>query len=217
MASWGMNFDKDFQAALKSKLTAQAAQTNLTNQQAATVIPLAESQIGLQTKTGDAALKNADTNLLDANNRFKLGMDANRIDEKRTDNAFVLGQGQLDINRRANEIDSRRVDVTEKLGLGDLRIKQDDLGFRQQGGFAIPLGFLDERQGYMRGTARVPGTGTGDKVPAMLEPGEAVLNKQAAGMIGRDKIAAANKKGNDLRSKENLSRLADVIKMMGMV
>lgn len=68
-----------------------------------------------------------------------------------------------------------------------------------------------------RGTARVPGKGTGDKVPALLEPGEAILNKHAAGMIGRDKIAKANAKGNQMRSKENLSKLAQALQMMGMV
>ena len=67
-----------------------------------------------------------------------------------------------------------------------------------------------------RGTARVPGKGEGDKVPAMLEPGEAVLNKKAAGMIGRDKIAKANAKGNAARQKETASKVAALIKMMGM-
>lgn len=78
--------------------------------------------------------------------------------------------------------------------------------------------FSDEPVGrFKRGTARVPGKGTGDKVPALLEPGEAILNKHAAGMIGRDKIAKANAKGNQMRSKENLSKLAQALQMMGMV
>lgn len=77
--------------------------------------------------------------------------------------------------------------------------------------------FSDEPVGrFKRGTARVPGKGTGDKVPALLEPGEAILNKHAAGMIGRDKIAKANAKGNQMRSKENLSKLAQALQMMGM-
>ena len=43
----------------------------------------------------------------------------------------------------------------------------------------------------------VPGRGSGkvDTVPAMLAPGEAVLNKPAAEMMGRDKIAKANAAG----------------------
>ena len=47
------------------------------------------------------------------------------------------------------------------------------------------------------GANRVPGQGTGkvDTVPAMLAPGEAVLNKHAAETIGRARIAAANAKG----------------------
>lgn len=77
--------------------------------------------------------------------------------------------------------------------------------------------FSDEPVGrFKRGTARVPGKGSGDKVPALLEPGEAILNKHAAGMIGRDKIAKANAKGNQMRSKENLSKLAQALQMMGM-
>ena len=50
---------------------------------------------------------------------------------------------------------------------------------------------------YRGGTARVPGRGSPkvDKVPAMLAPGEAVLNKPAAEAIGRPKIAAANAMG----------------------
>jgi hypothetical protein len=77
--------------------------------------------------------------------------------------------------------------------------------------------------GKKRGVAKVPGKGSGDKVPAMLEPGEAVLNKHAAGMIGHDLIAKANKKGNQMRDKEDAktaksaSKLADALKMMGMV
>jgi hypothetical protein len=76
--------------------------------------------------------------------------------------------------------------------------------------------FLDNPMRLKRGTARVPGKGSGDIKPALLEPGEAVLNKRAAGMIGRDKIAKANAKGNEMRSKENLSKVMQAIKMMGM-
>lgn len=51
--------------------------------------------------------------------------------------------------------------------------------------------------GFSHGTARVPGKGSGkeDKVPAVLAPGEAVLNKAAAEKMGRKKIANANKEG----------------------
>jgi hypothetical protein len=53
-------------------------------------------------------------------------------------------------------------------------------------------------QHYDKGTKRVPGKGSGmvDKVPAMLAPGEAVLNKGAAEHFGRDKIAALNAIGH---------------------
>jgi hypothetical protein len=48
------------------------------------------------------------------------------------------------------------------------------------------------------GDTKVPGKGDGtvDKVPAMLAPGEAVLNKPAAEKLGRDNIAALNAVGH---------------------
>lgn len=51
--------------------------------------------------------------------------------------------------------------------------------------------------GMKKGTARVPGKGNGktDTVPAMLAPGEAVLNKAAADGMGRGLISALNKMG----------------------
>lgn len=50
---------------------------------------------------------------------------------------------------------------------------------------------------YAKGTARVPGKGSGkvDTQPAMLAPGEAVLNKPAAEHMGRGLIAALNQMG----------------------
>lgn len=55
----------------------------------------------------------------------------------------------------------------------------------------------DEGDGYSSGTSKVPGKGSGkvDTVPAMLAPGEAVLNKGAAEHMGRGMIAAVNKIG----------------------
>lgn len=52
-------------------------------------------------------------------------------------------------------------------------------------------------RGLKKGIARVPGKGSGkvDKVPAMLAPGEAVLNKAAAEKMGRGMIAKMNKAG----------------------
>ena len=43
-----------------------------------------------------------------------------------------------------------------------------------------------------RGTPRVPGKGSGDTVPSMLTPGEAVLTKPAAELLGRDTIDRLN-------------------------
>jgi hypothetical protein len=51
--------------------------------------------------------------------------------------------------------------------------------------------------GLKTGTTKVPGKGSGkvDTVPAMLAPGEAVLNKGAAEHVGRQNIEAANQIG----------------------
>lgn len=51
--------------------------------------------------------------------------------------------------------------------------------------------------GFAKGTAKVPGKGSGkvDTVPAMLAPGEAVLNKGAAEHVGRDAIKQLNTLG----------------------
>lgn len=74
--------------------------------------------------------------------------------------------------------------------------------------------------GFKRGVTSVPGKGTGDKVPAKLEPKEAVLNKHAADMLGRKKIAQLNKAGNEKRANEmhqRVSKLAQSLKKIGMV
>lgn len=90
------------------------------------------------------------------------------------------------------------------------------LAMGTEGGL-LDSNFLNNRLTLKRGTARVPGKGSGDKVPAMLEPGEAVLNKHAAGMIGRDKIAKANAKGNAQRQKEHVGKVAQMLKQLGMM
>ena len=48
--------------------------------------------------------------------------------------------------------------------------------------------------GFARGSAQVPGYGSGDTVPSYLTPGEAVLTPGAAEDVGRPKIAALNAK-----------------------
>jgi hypothetical protein len=51
--------------------------------------------------------------------------------------------------------------------------------------------------GYLFGATAVPGQGSGtvDKVPAVLAPHEAVLNRAAADSLGRGRIAALNAQG----------------------
>src|SRR5690606_37042172 len=47
------------------------------------------------------------------------------------------------------------------------------------------------RRGFNRGGV-VPGTGTGDIIPANLEPGEFVIRKDSAKQIGYERLAALN-------------------------
>ena len=60
-----------------------------------------------------------------------------------------------------------------------------------------PLGSLAGMLQAAMGANTVPGQGTGDKVPAMLEPGEAVVSRAGVKKLpgGRPAIAAANAKG----------------------
>lgn len=44
---------------------------------------------------------------------------------------------------------------------------------------------------YQRG-GKIPGAGVGDRVPAMLEPGEFVLNRKAVAKVGAHRLAAMN-------------------------
>lgn len=71
--------------------------------------------------------------------------------------------------------------------------------------------YSDIPHGYTAGADKIPGktpkgmvgTKASDVVPAMLAPGEAVLNKHAADMMGREKIAAANAIGNHIAKTQD--------------
>ncbi len=113
---------------------------------------------------------------------------------------------------------SRRLDSDTALNLSDLQPANE--AFRRQLGIGLGLrpstDFMSVRpyrpgidedytlgstgrfaRNYAKGTARVPGKGSGkkDTVKAKLAPGEAVLNKAAADNLGRGMIAALNKVG----------------------
>lgn len=167
--------------------------------------------------------QNADTNRVDVDNRFKLGTDANDIDRMDANNRFTLGtdanaidrmdaENRFTLGTRQNDINSMIGGQNYMLGKGQLAI---DSMFKN--GANLRLYGQGYNLEFKRGTSRVPGKGSGDKVPALLEPGEAVLNKKAAGMIGRDKIAKANAKGNQMREKQAASTIAKMVKQMGMV
>lgn len=64
----------------------------------------------------------------------------------------------------------------------------------------VSAGYIQSyrKSDYLKhGKTKIPGKGDGtkDTVPAMLAPGEAVLNKAAAETVGRKKITQLNKKG----------------------
>lgn len=75
--------------------------------------------------------------------------------------------------------------------------QQNRVQLRPSGDLGTDGPGLPERQRYAKGTAKVPGKGSGkvDTIPAMLAPGEAVLNKPAAQHMGRGLIAALNQMG----------------------
>ena len=78
--------------------------------------------------------------------------------------------------RRAS-LDYSMSNLTSLIGLGASG------GFRQD--------TFKNFQGYNKG-AFVPGSGNGDRVPAMLEPGEYVMNKNAVKAMGRGRLDAIN-------------------------
>lgn len=78
------------------------------------------------------------------------------------------------------------------------------MGAAMPGAGASPPNGLPGLAGMLQaamGSNQVPGQGTGDTVPAMLTPGEAVVNKGGIAHIpgGRPAIAAANAKGNAMK------------------
>lgn len=83
---------------------------------------------------------------------------------------------------------SRQNAASEMAGVKSVQPMYKDKS-REGGGISM--------SGFKKGTARVPGKGSPkkDSVPAVLAPGEAVLNAKAAEMAGRDNIAALNRKG----------------------
>lgn len=79
--------------------------------------------------------------------------------------------------------------------LGSVKIAQSVAPFIK--GFAS--GIKGKKDGGPIGFARggmVPGTGNGDTVPAMLEPGEFVLRKKAVQALGAQKVGSLNKYAN---------------------
>lgn len=209
----------------QQEVNAQAAQNyaqaNLQNQQAGMVRPLGEAEIGqrnasayLDRERGGVVKPLADSEI-NRNNAFANYTNAqtdmyrpfinSQIDQNNA-SAFQMRSEGLAIPFRAiDDIMRNRYTAYPTNTDGDRQGRANYLS---------DIESLRRTMGYQRGTAMVPGKGSGDKVPAMLEPGEAVLNKKAAGMIGRGKIAAANKAGNASRDRQDSSKIAALLMKM---
>jgi hypothetical protein len=87
----------------------------------------------------------------------------------------------------------RYVDGTSDVSIGDAMPS----GFANGAPDVQPNPGYPFGAGYLFGATAVPGQGSGtvDTVPAVLAPHEAVLNKAAADMMGRGRIAALNARG----------------------
>ena len=86
-------------------------------------------------------------------------------------------------------------------GLGAMK------GLGALAGFTKGFGgvFKKAEGGYIHKFARggtVPGTGSGDTVPAMLQPGEFVIRKKAVATLGTKRLHKMNKFGNGGKSKK---------------
>lgn len=162
----------------------------------------------LNTRSNLMPGESASEQALRAAQASKLGMETN----------LMPGQVQADISKTYAGIDNQRgaLDLARQRGFADMGLDfakqnmmdqhsllQNQLTGFQYGQAASPAGrdlmeMVAKRfYGFSDGTAHVPGHGDGtvDTVPAMLAPGEAVLNKSAAEMLGRGMIALLNKLG----------------------
>jgi hypothetical protein len=99
-------------------------------------------------------------------------------------------------NARAQAQAPARVPAQSGVG-GNVPVNAGQLSTAALGGAAASNSQATGQMTFKRGTTRVPGRGDPriDKIPAVLAPGEAVLNKPAADAIGRARIASANRRG----------------------
>lgn len=229
-----------FDAALSQKYANQTTQVNATaaadraranlgNQQAAQVAGLAQSQIGLEGAQGKLYGAQAYKTTEEGNMVKPIG---ESVINQNNANAYLMNeQGSMvkpiGVSTIAQNMANAYL-MTEQGSMvrpiGESTIGANDASANASNASANASNANADKTRYdmnhKRGIARVPGKGEGDKVPAMLEPGEAVLNKHAAGMIGRGVISKANAKGNDKRAAETaqkVSKLAQLLKAQGMV
>jgi TP901 family phage tail tape measure protein len=102
-------------------------------------------------------------------------------------------------------------------GVKALKFTLKDPGKALAAGVGVLRTFTGQRGG------KIPGAGEGDKVPAMLEPGEFVVNKKAA-RVARPMLEDLNRKvprfqtGGTVGLKPGISRLAGILsKRFGMI
>ena len=83
----------------------------------------------------------------------------------------------------------------QPLKLGDFDLPLDQFRENNMQPVQIPEIPNWEPKAEMQGGGEVPGEGTGDTVPAMLEPGEFVMSKGAVDQIGVDQLEQMNAVG----------------------
>jgi hypothetical protein len=170
--------------ALGTENALRTAQANETNTRASTLQPLAQSSIA-STQAGIGETQ-ARTGLYGTEARVQ------------THNAFdpfpdLINGHIYDSLSGLNRTQSGQTSLTGGGGYSYVGRSILDVG-------NLPAGAISPNnkiQLNSAGTERVPGKGTGkvDTVPAMLAPGEAVLNKGAAEHMGRDNIKQLNQVG----------------------
>jgi hypothetical protein len=187
----------------------QRSQANITNVNAAQIPGLTASEIGL--RTAQAGLFGAQGGLLGAQTGTELDRTAGANPFVAFDTArnALAGTGQAADGtgqsygaptQKSTGYTSTRQSLTDTNADGSLKygpnagIVPTGLGAPKP---ATPIGRSFLGFHYSTGTARVPGKGDGtvDKVKAKLAPGEAVLNKGAADLAGREAIEHLNALG----------------------
>ncbi len=191
-----------------SQRAQQAAQTGETKARTSTIEPLAQSTIGLQGRqgsyfdnTGSAALMHGNAAMIGANSQSDLVHQGQIPQYNAETRGLDANTNFLDTNSGIGVGTTPGGGLTPQFHAGSADVYPTDAELHAlhqhlcMGGEVHAMGGMSQVPGQATPAAQV-GTQASDQVPAMLAPGEAVLNSHAADIIGRDKIAAANAIGN---------------------